>query len=237
MIKSDFAYGLYGGLIGTILSHPFDTIKTRIQSEKATNIMEAIKQKKLYSGILPPLIGIMMEKSVVFGFYNIAKERKYNDFISGIFSGLMCTGIVVPIDRIKIILQNREKINIKLINFNYLYKGTSITFFRETPGFGIYFTTYNNLNNIFNKNKSLYKNFIFGALSGFNAWLFIYPSDLIKTNMQANNTNLILTIRHIYFNNGLSGFYRGFNLAIMRAMPLHGGVFLGYELSKKYFET
>jgi len=235
ILKSDFLYGLSGGLIGTILSHPFDTIKTRIQSEKANSIINAIKQKKLYAGIIPPLFGIMMEKSVVFGFYDIAKKNNYNDFVSGIFSGLMCTAIVVPIDRLKITLQNKQQINFKSLNLNYLYKGTSITFFRETPGFGIYFTTYNYLNNNFNNNNSLYYNFIFGALSGLNAWNFIYPSDLIKTNMQANNTNLILTIRHIYFNYGISGFYRGFSLAVMRAMPLHGGVFLGYELSKKYF--
>lgn len=234
VLKTDFAYGLYGGLVGTILSHPFDTIKTRIQSEKATNIINAIKQKKLYAGLTPPLIGIMMEKSVVFGFYDIAKKNNYNDFISGIFSGLMCTAIVVPIDRIKITLQNKQEIIFSNLNLRYLYKGTSITFFRETPGFGIYFTTYNYLNNKYNQEKTLYKNFIFGALSGLNAWNFIYPSDLIKTNMQANNTNLFLTIRHIYFTYGLTGFYKGFSLAIMRAMPLHGGVFLGYELSKKY---
>jgi hypothetical protein len=34
---------------------------------------------------------------------------------------------------------------------------------------------------------------------------------------------------------GCRNFYKGFSLAIMRAMPLHGGVFLGYEMSKSYF--
>ena len=29
-------------------------------------------------------------------------------------------------------------------------------------------------------------------------------------------------------------FYKGLNLALLRAIPLHAGVFLGYELSKKY---
>ena len=31
-------------------------------------------------------------------------------------------------------------------------------------------------------------------------------------------------------------FYKGFNLAILRALPLHGGVFFGYELAKKHFK-
>ena len=33
---------------------------------------------------------------------------------------------------------------------------------------------------------------------------------------------------------GVKNYYRGFGLAILRAMPLHGGVFLGYELSKTH---
>ena len=98
--------------------------------------------------------------------------------------------------------------------------------FDETPGFGIYFTVYNHLNNNYNKDSSLLKNFIFGSLSGLSAWIFIYPSDIVKTNMQH-------IIRTIYNMGGLLNFYKGFSLAIMRAMPLHGGVFLGYELSKK----
>jgi solute carrier family 25 carnitine/acylcarnitine transporter 20/29 len=132
-----------------------------------------------------------------------------------------------------------------------LYKGFLPTVFRETPGFGIYFTTYNYLknNNNANNNANNYLNtfilntFIFGALSGLSAWIFIYPSDLIKTKYQAQNSTSLLNIIHNIwqenninnnFIRGLSNYYKGFNLAIMRALPLHGGVFLGYEVSKKY---
>jgi len=50
-------------LLGTLISHPFDTIKTRIQSNKVGTIRQAIKLGKLYSGITPPLVGIILEKS------------------------------------------------------------------------------------------------------------------------------------------------------------------------------
>ena len=67
------------------------------------------------------------------------------------------------------------------------------------------------------------------------AWIFIYPSDLIKTKMQDVNNNLKLNeiILDVYKKNGLKGFYKGFHFAAARAIPLHAGVFLGYELSKK----
>jgi solute carrier family 25 carnitine/acylcarnitine transporter 20/29 len=232
MINNDFIYGLCGGLVGTIISHPFDTVKTRIQSNTSNTIYEAIKRGKLYSGITPPLIGIMLEKSIVFGFYEKSKKYGMNDFISGLIGGFTSTLIVTPVDRLKINFQNNFKDGIKI---NTLYKGFMPTIFRETPGFGIYFSVYNYLNN-FNQNKNIYKTFLFGGLSGFSAWIFIYPSDLIKTKYQSsNNKNLFDIIKITYNSFGIKGFYKGFNLAILRAIPLHGGVFVGYEISKKYF--
>jgi solute carrier family 25 carnitine/acylcarnitine transporter 20/29 len=249
MTFNDFTYGLFGGLSGTLISHPFDTIKTRIQTNKASTIGQAVKIGKLYSGITPPLVGIMLEKSIVFGFYEKSKSMGLNNFWSGIIGGFISTIVVTPVDRLKINYQNQElKMNNletikKVLAPKNLYKGFTPTIFRETPGFGIYFSTYNYLTDRFNKFNNIGTTFCFGALSGLSAWLFIYPSDLIKTKYQAvnNKTSLPNTIKNIWILNnpnnnifrGMRNFYSGFNLAILRAMPLHGGVFLGYELSKK----
>jgi len=235
-LKNDFIYGICGGFTGTIISHPFDTIKTRIQSNNASSIAEAIQMKKLYAGITPPLIGIMLEKSIVFGFYNKAKEHKLNDFFSGIIGGFMCTLIVTPIDRLKINFQNKQPVTSNTLKT--MYKGFIPTICRETPGFGIYFTTYQYCSDMYNKNRDLGKSFLFGAFSGLTAWTFIYPSDLVKTKIQSSNSPILIKdmVLKIYHENniGFRNFYKGFSLAIMRAMPLHGGVFVGYELSKKY---
>ena len=243
-LSNDFIYGSIGGFCGTIISHPFDTIKTRVQSNTVPTIYQAIKMKHLYSGLAPPLVGIMLEKSIVFGFYNESKKRGLNNFWSGIIGGFMSTLIVTPVDRLKIYYQNNN-LNLEKLKINNLYKGFIPTIFRETPGFGIYFSTYNYLITKYNPQKdNLYKTFIAGSLSGFVSWIFIYPSDLIKTIYQSNyklNMNLIDVIKFISTNNNekflirtiIKNFYRGFPLAIMRAMPLHGGVFMGYEFAKK----
>lgn len=232
-MNNEFMYGMIGGTVGVIISHPFDTIKTRIQSNKNLTIKEAIKIGQLYRGLLAPLVGIMIEKSIVFGFYEKSKTLIKNDFINGIIGGLMCSIIVTPIDKIKIHYQN--KTNNKLI-FRNLYRGFIPTVLRETPGFGIYFTTYNYLNNNYNNNKNLGKNFLFGSLSGLSAWLFIYPMDLIKTTIQSSDDKKHIkdVVKNIYNTGGLINFYKGFSLACMRCIPLHGGVFLGYEMSKRY---
>lgn len=235
----DFISGMIGGVVGTFLSHPFDTIKTRIQSQTSPTISNALMKGNLYRGVSAPLFGIGLEKLIVFGFYGECKKMGFSDGLSGLIGGFLSTVIVVPVDRIKIIMQNKEQINRSLFVPKSLYKGFGITLFRETPGFGIYFTTYNKLTNKFNQEKSLYKSFIFGSTSGLISWIFIYPSDLIKTQYQSikdttKKNSVSDVIKSIYLTNGFKGFYRGFSLAIMRALPLHGGVFLGYELSKKF---
>jgi solute carrier family 25 carnitine/acylcarnitine transporter 20/29 len=235
----DFLSGMVGGMVGTVLSHPLDTAKTRIQSGNSKTILDAIKKGNLYRGVSAPLFGIGLEKLIVFGFYGECKKIGLSDGLSGLVGGFLSTIIVVPVDRIKIIMQNKEQINKSLFTPKSLYKGFGITLFRETPGFGIYFTTYNKLTNNFNKEKNLLKSFCFGSISGLVSWIFIYPSDLIKTKYQSikdikKTNSVIQVINSIYKNDGPKGFYRGFSLAIMRALPLHGGVFLGYELSKKF---
>jgi solute carrier family 25 carnitine/acylcarnitine transporter 20/29 len=238
-MPNDYIYGMIGGIVGTLFSHPPDTIKTRLQTATANTFKDALKMGNLYRGVSAPLFGIGFEKLIVFGFYGECKKYGLSDTLSGLIGGFASTLIVVPVDRIKILMQNKEKINISLFKPNSLYKGFSITLFRETPGFGIYFTTYNNLTKKFNMEKNLLKSFLFGSVSGFTSWVFIYPSDLIKTKYQSIKSNGDITIsqviKNIYKNNGLRGFYNGFSYAIMRAIPLHGGVFLGYEYSKKIF--
>jgi solute carrier family 25 carnitine/acylcarnitine transporter 20/29 len=235
----EFMCGMIGGVVGTLFSHPPDTVKTRIQSGTAKTFKQALTMGNLYRGVSAPLVGIGFEKLIVFGFYGECKKLGLGDGTSGLIGGFASTLVVVPVDRIKIIMQNKEPITKNLFTPSSLYKGFSITLFRETPGFGIYFTTYNQLTHKFNQEKKLFKSFLFGSISGFTSWIFIYPSDLIKTQYQAikynSTTSVSQVIKNIYVHHGLKGFYRGFSFAIMRAMPLHGGVFFGYEYSKKLF--
>ena len=62
-----FIFGYISGMAGILVSHPFDTIKTHIQSNKP--IPRSLNG--LYRGIGPPLIGVGLEKSIVFGVYII----------------------------------------------------------------------------------------------------------------------------------------------------------------------
>ena len=50
----------------------------------------------------------------------------------------------------------------------------------------------------------------------------------------SNYKGMIDCITSLKRENGLYVFYKGFPTCIMRAFPLHGGAFLGFELYTKY---
>jgi len=243
--------GTIGGITGVVLSHPADTLRVKIQTDKSyKNVWDAFIKtykeggiKAYYRGIYAPLFGVGLEKTIVFGVYNYVYKHIENHFIAGCFAGLACSVAVAPIERIKINLQN-DKINeykntldclkktIKLSGVKGLFNGLTATFTRETPGFGIYFSSYHYL---VNEPKPSYgKVFLCGTIAGSLAWVFIYPQDKIKSIMQMNGNKEIKFIeccKKVFREGGMRGMYKGFSLALLRAAPLHGGVFLGYQIA------
>lgn len=241
----NFLYGWFAGVNAVIVSHPIDTIKTNIQEKKIINY----NFRSLYKGLSAPLLGVGLEKAIVFGVFESTRNFTGSDIISGALSGMSASFIVTPFERIKILLQTNQSISKNNFNKSYLFQGLSATFYRETPGFAIYFATYNYLKSLryerlskkyLNKNKipyiSPFESFTFGAIAGSCAWIFIYPQDRIKTHIQAINDRKLSFYKgflEIYKDGGYKGFYRGFHYALMRAIPLHATAFMTIEICKK----
>ena len=238
--------GCLSGMTAILMSHPIDTIKTNIQEKKTINY----SFKSLYRGLSAPLIGVGLEKAIVFGTYESTINFTGSNVISGALSGLTASFVVTPFERIKILVQTNQKLEKEMFNRKFLFQGLSATFYRETPGFAIYFSTYNYLKNSRNNLFENYCNdkrnipdltsmeaFTFGACSGAFSWVFIYPQDRIKTHIQAcKDRKLSLTdgFKEILKDGGYRGLYRGFHFALMRAVPLHATAFMTMELCKKY---
>lgn len=227
--------GGISGMCGVILSHPIDTIKTHIQT---SNKLSTFKPSftNVYKGISAPILGVGLEKAIVFGTYNYFLKKTDNIPVSGAISGLVASFIVTPYERIKILKQNSQVFTFKDINTKFLFRGLSATFTREAPGFAIYFSTYEYLKKKNftdnNKNIDLYRSFLYGGISGITAWIFIYPQDKIKTIMQSNmNSGKSYTyhVKNMYNNYGLTYFYKGFSWAAARAVLLHSGTFCMME--------
>jgi len=242
----NFMYGWLAGVNAVIVSHPIDTIKTNIQEKKVINY----NFRSLYKGLSAPLVGVGLEKAVVFGVYETTRKYTGSDVISGALAGTSASFVVAPFERIKILLQTNQTISKANFNRSYLFQGLSATFTRETPGFAIYFATYNKLKSLRHDwlsvhylkkenipNISMIESFAFGGLAGISSWIFIYPQDRIKTHMQALKDRKISFgegFKEILQDGGYRGFYRGFHYALMRAIPLHATAFMTMEMCKKY---
>lgn len=237
-IMRNFGYGYMAGMAGIIASHPFDTIKTNIQKKQIVNY----NIRNLYKGVAAPLFGVGLEKAIVFGTYETSKKYTNSDFISGGLAGLTASFVVTPFERIKILLQTNQTLEKQMLNRRFLFQGLSATFYRETPGFAIYFSMYNYLKNEIQKEIKKEEihpldSFFIGAFSGCASWIFIYPQDRIKTHLQACKERQLgfkEGLKEVLNDGGYRGLYRGFHYALMRAIPLHATAFMTFELCKKY---
>jgi solute carrier family 25 carnitine/acylcarnitine transporter 20/29 len=234
--------GGLSGMCGILLSHPIDTIKTHIQTGHKLNTFKP-SFTNFYKGISAPLLGVGIEKAIVFGTYNYMVSKTEHIPLSGAVAGLVASLVVTPYERIKILRQNSQVINYKDVNIRFLFRGLSATFTREMPGFAIYFTTYEYLKKktFTNHNKKIdySSSFIYGGIAGITAWVFIYPQDKIKTILQSHsgseNKSIKTIISSIYTNGGIKHFYSGFGWAAARAVLLHSGTFCMMEYLSNTF--
>ena len=204
--------GFMGGIAGILISHPVDTYRVNYQT------FNKIKFSQLYRGVLPPLLSVSIEKAIVFGIFNNINDN--NHFRNGLIAGTIASLLITPADRIKIQLQTKSH----KLSFNNIFRGFTPTLFRDGLGYALYFKIYNAFAS---KQDSPLDTFMKGGMTGSITWMFIYPFDYIKTNIQNGSTYSDL-IGYFYIH-GLKSIYRGIGFALLRAFCMHGGVFMGYN--------
>ena len=127
-IKS-FISGGFGGICAVLVGHPFDLIKTRLQTappgtysgsiDVTMKTIRADGVKGLYRGMGPPLIGVTPIFALSFFSYDLGKKLVYaatpnrtNSTLSlaelsaaGFFSAIPTVLVAGPAERIKVLLQ------------------------------------------------------------------------------------------------------------------------------------
>jgi solute carrier family 25 (mitochondrial aspartate/glutamate transporter), member 12/13 len=253
--NNKFLSGLIAGLIGAFTVYPIDVIKTRMQNQVSTNKLYSNGFdccKKLwksdgllgfYRGCLIQLFGVGPEKAVKLYAYsfvvNDSKNRLIDHIAGGICAGACQVMITCPYEMIKINMQMNNK-----IEYTKLYTGVSACFLRDIPFSGLYFPTYWFLKEKLNYNVFLSgtlagipATFLAGTLAGIPAAFLCTPADVVKTRMQTlryNNINIkmIPTIKSIYYNEGLTAFFKGSGWRVFRSSPQFGITLFIYEYLK-----
>ena len=212
----EFILGFVNGSIQTIIGHPLDTIKVLLQQNK---LKYPIKFSKLYQGVLPPLLGNSIIVSSQFGLNDYFYKYMNNHFYSGCLSGIISSFIVNPIELYKIRFQN----SLTNLNINP-YKGLYSTFLRESFGNSFYFGTYYYLHH-----NEICNSFLAGGISGWVAWFFSYPQDVIKTRIQSGYS------KNIYEAYKYGKLWKGFGVCSIRSFIVNGVGFYCYDLMKIYY--
>ena len=114
LLNNNYFKGAMSGMFGIALSQPIDAIKTHYQVNK--NVKFQYSLRNFYKGVTSPLLGVGLEKAMVFGTYNYLKnDMKCNVAVAGGISGVIDSAVVTPYERIKIISQTNHKITKPLL--------------------------------------------------------------------------------------------------------------------------
>jgi solute carrier family 25 carnitine/acylcarnitine transporter 20/29 len=228
------------------------------------NIVKFEGVRGLFKGMSSPMAGVMAVNALLFGAYGGLLELQgvssgnaslTNIFIAGSGSGFINSFISSPIELIKIKLQQKDqklyrgsidctrKI-IKEFGLSGLCRGLIPTIVRETPSYGVYFLSYELLctylapENTDPKDLTGFRLMLAGGLGGIFGWLSSYPSDVVKTIIQADNSKKSLTMRSVavglFKQEGISAFFRGLTATIVRAFPTNVGILGSYHVSMLY---
>lgn len=209
--------GFIAGSAQTIIGHPFDTIKTRIQMGNCG------KSGNLYHGFFPILIGGCFQNSFLFGTEKYFEKHFTNNFWAGFASGGISTLLISPAEFIKCNQQKNSDLSIKkMINQRNIMRGFWTTFVRDSVGFGIYFSLYNWLQK--KENNPL----INGGISGVASWIYSYPIDTIKTLQQTRDKKVMEVLEIIT----MDKLCKGMGWMLGRAFLVNAGIFYIFEKIK-----
>lgn len=210
----EFLSGAISGAVQTIVGHPFDTIKTRIQNQN--KIVFCINN--LYRGVTYPLMSSTIINAGIFGLTEKCFYHTNNYFVSGFVAGILMSPIITPFELFKVQKQNHYSGKISV------FRGFVPTLIRESIGTSIYFGTYF----IFRDEYSI---LLAGGLAGLLSWLLTYPVDSIKTRIQSTKT---MTIKEAI---GKGNLWRGFSACSFRCVIVNALGFYVYEKSEELFKN
>ncbi|MCP8717720.1 MAG: solute carrier family 25 protein [Asgard group archaeon] len=150
---------------------------------------------------------------------------------------------------------------VKKDGISTLFKGLSITLWRDVPFSGIYWSSYEFLKKRISKGlkvnfdtahtdddwKVFITSFLSGSISGATAAFFTNPFDVGKTRLQItmdegnhklkHRTNMFKFLFDIYRTEGVGALYAGFPPRVMKIAPACAIMISSYEIGKKFFKN
>jgi solute carrier family 25 carnitine/acylcarnitine transporter 20/29 len=216
----------------------------------------------LYAGASSPLAGAMFHNANVFFSYGAAKRAVTRYYgleasphplplsgvaLAGSLASVPISVVETPVDGLKIRTQSGEyssplaaaKGSWAEGGARSLFQGYPAVQLRNVFSFAFYFAGFEAAHR--RLGDSHVALFTSGAAAGAACWIPAYPLETVKTRMQfdavdpANRRygSTVACFRATFQEGGLRVFYRGFNAAVLRAVPVNGAIFVAVSAVKK----
>lgn len=215
------------------------------------------------------MMGLTFINAIVFGVQGntmrlLGHDTPMNQFFAGAAAGAIQCVICCPMELAKTRMQMQgtgEKKSSRKLYKNSLdclariYKregvwgvnrGMVTTLIRETPGFGVYFLSYDVLTRSLgcepNDRYMIPKLLFAGGMAGIASWLSTYPVDVIKSRLQADGvggvnqySSIADCVRQSVRKEGYMVFTRGLTSTLLRAFPVNASTFATVTLVLMYY--
>lgn len=208
----DCIAGVCVGLNQALIGHPFDTIKTLLQTNQH---WYGRPLTFYYRGVMYPLMAGVGFNALAFGVYEDVYRRWQNAWFAGWISGLSVVPLVGISEGAKIARQTGLKLTSQVV-----IRGIPVTLLRETTAMTVYFGTYAHL-----KDVRGYSSYCAGALCGLAAWTISYPFDVIRSRQVALNMSFFQAYN-------MGNMWRGYHMCAIRAVLVNATNFSVYECVK-----
>lgn len=221
----------------------------------------------LYKGMGAPIAGVAPIFAMSFLGYGLGKRLQMktpNDnlthlqlYCAGAFSGFFTTTIMAPGERIKCLLQIQQggsgpqkytgpvdavKQLYREGGLRSIYKGTCATLLRDVPASGVYFLTYEVIQQLINPtgkaDLGMLASILGGGSAGVAMWASCMPADVLKSRLQTAPEGTYNGIRdvfkHLMKEEGIGALYKGITPVMLRAFPANAACFFGFELCNRF---
>eukprot|EP00455_Lapot_gusevi_P019860 TRINITY_DN2113_c0_g1_i2.p1 TRINITY_DN2113_c0_g1~~TRINITY_DN2113_c0_g1_i2.p1 ORF type:complete len:289 (+),score=49.64 TRINITY_DN2113_c0_g1_i2:69-935(+) len=232
--QRDIISGSAAGIAALFVVYPLDTLRTRLQtSGRFSGPLDCAKKTLLeegargfYKGLMSPLFGQILYKSIIFGTLGSTTRLIHGDpsrpiplhkfFVCASLAGGACCFVSTPIELVRSRLQVQYAEHItqgprysgvyqcvrdtfRAQGVRGIWKGLYITLCRDVPGVGIWCTTHEALRRRFltQPDTPAWKKIGCGGMAGMAFWLSVFPLDVIKSNIQAQRHDQVSQVSGI----------------------------------------
>jgi len=242
------------GLTAVVVSHPFDTVKTKQQAEPrfqfagpfrtAFLTVQADGVLALYCGFAAAAAGSMAFRALPFAAYGFTSAHLKRTCswwerhpivlasVAGSSGGLIRSVVECPLEVAKV----RRQVGVAW-RWSSMYHGLAVTVFRNMSVIGLFWGFVQAsapLREALTDSPDT-RSFLAGGGCSAAAWLVVYPADMAKSRVQSFATSgsqaphAVRVLADVARSSGVAALYSGLSAGLLRAIFANGVAFVVYD--------